>query len=185
MNREQWLERAVRKVRPFFKKAGHALPDNVRVACGHMGSGTRATHIGECWHSSASADKGREIWIRPDQVNSLEVLGILIHELCHAALPDGTGHRKAFSDLGKAMLLQGKPTAMASGSEEFHDFWVEFIDKLGHYPQPRFVAGMTLKPKQSTRMIKFECVDGCGMIFRTSAKWAESVSQCPCCGGAL
>ena len=182
MNREQYLEKVVKKARPLFKKAGSPLPTNVRVASGHMGSGTRSKNIGECWHSSASEDKGREIWIRPDQTNTLSVLGTLVHELCHAALPDGTGHKKAFADLGRSMLLVGKPTQM-TGGDDFAVFWADFIKKNGEYPQPKFLAAR-IEPKQTTRNLKFEC-DDCGMIFRTSAKWADDVTACPCCGGDL
>ena len=169
----------------MFEDAGQPLPNNVRVACGLMSSGSRKSKtVGECWHSSASEDKGREIWIRPDVVDSIRVAGILIHECCHAALPDDVGHKKPFADLAKAMLLEGKPTATTEG-EAFKDQWAALIEKIGEYPQPKFNVALRSGKKQTTRMIKFECVDGCGMIFRTSAKWAESVSQCPCCGGAL
>lgn len=182
MTRDQWLNAAVRKARPLFKRAGHPLPDNVRVGCGLMSSGARATNtIGECWHSTMSADKGREIWIRPDQVRSMSVLGILIHELCHAALPDGFGHNVVFAKLGKAMLLTGKPTQYRDG-EEFRSFWAAFVAKNGDYPQPAFKTAARLKPKQTTRMVKVECLDrDCGMIFRTSNKWTDEVTCCPAC----
>ena len=186
MNREQWLEKALKFSAKSFKKAGHPLPKNVRVASGHMSTGTRSRHIGECWSPNMSSDGGREIWIRPDQTDSITVLGILIHEACHAALPHDVGHRAPFSRLGKKMLLTGKPTEMASGGKEFNDFWTPFIEKHGEYPQPKFLGNrMSTKPKQTTRMVKVECMDSeCGMIFRTSDKWIDAgVLACPLCGG--
>jgi len=178
MNREQWLNKAVRKARPMFKKAGHELPENVRVGSGHMGTGLRSKHIGECWHSSASEDAGREIWIRPDQTDAMSVLGTLVHELVHAALPDGTGHKGPFKKLGEALLLVGKPTHM-TGGEDFAAIWQTFVEKTGAYPQPKFMAAHA-KKKQQQSVQKFEC-DECGMVFRTSLKWADSVTECPCC----
>ena len=181
MNREVWLNKAVKHIRADFKKAGSPLPSNVRVAAGMMSGGRRSNAIGECWGSDASADAGREIWVRPDQTDSVSVLGTLVHELCHAALPDGTGHKAAFATLGKAMLLSGKPTQMGHGSEEFSARWAKFVASNGEYPQPKFL-GMQTKKKQTTRMVKVECVE-CSMVFRTATKWMRDDLSCPSCGG--
>jgi len=191
MNREQWLEKALKFAAKSFKEAGNPLPKNVRVASGHMSSGTRSRHIGECWAPSVSEDGGREIWIRPDQTDSISVLGILIHEACHAALPHKVGHRTPFKRLGEKMLLTGIPTEMGSGGAEFLEFWTPFVEKNGDYPQPKFLGnGRSIKPKQTTRMVKVQCTDEeCGMIFRTSDKWlpyrTEGELSCPLCLGGV
>jgi hypothetical protein len=185
MNREEYLEAAIAFAAPKFKAASFPLPTNVRAGCGHMGSGLRAKNIGECWSSSSSEDGGREIWIRPDQTDTVDVLGILVHELCHAALPAKVGHKKPFKDLGTVMHLQGKPTEMSSGSAEFLECWSSFIEKNGDYPQPKFLGNLTrTTPKQTTRMVKVTCSDedNCGMVFRTSRKWLEGPLDCPRCG---
>ena len=184
MNRENWMTAIVTESRPVFEEHGSPLPLNVRVGCGLMSSGSRATKtVGQCWHSTCSQDEGREIWIRPDVTDSIEVAGILIHELCHAALPDGTGHKTPFAQLAKKMLLEGKPSATVAG-EAFIEHWTPFLKELGDYPQAAFDASQRVGKKQTTRMLKAEC-PAFDMSFRTSKKWIDAANgsfTCPVCG---
>lgn len=177
--REQWLYRLVAHARPMFKEAGSPLPKNVRVAVG-LPFGTRKA-IGQCFHTSCSEDKGREIWVSPVLGGDpLAITGTLVHELCHAALPDGTGHGKDFSTLGRAMLLTGKPTEMGHGGDEFAAVWTPILKEIGRYPGKVFSPGAGKKTKK-TYMIKLAC-EPCGAIWRMTAGHADRVTACPCCG---
>jgi hypothetical protein len=61
--------------------------------------------------------------------------------------------------------------------------WIESkIEALGEMPYGSL--NLDGRKKQSTRMIKVECVD-CGYTLRTTQKWiAVGVPTC-CCGGEM
>lgn len=184
--REGWMQAAVDLARPMFIAAGKPLPLNTRVSVGFTAGGARSQkHIGECWGPAASIDGGREIFIRPELDKPLQVLSVLVHELCHAALPHTVKHTAPFRRLGEEMLLEGKPKSM-HGGVAFAKVWEPLLDKLGPYPHARFNAGK--REKQTTRMIKVEC-NSCGFSFRTSRKWIADGGelQCPsaACGGEV
>jgi hypothetical protein len=65
ITREQWLESALTELRPLFTALGKPLPKQIRVACGFPLNAKRSKAIGECWASTASADKTIEILISP------------------------------------------------------------------------------------------------------------------------
>ena len=88
--REAWLEEAMSEVSVQFKRLGFPLPKKIRVTCGFTSGGTRKRPggkvlIGECWDSSKSGDKSFEIMVSPTEADPVRVLGILVHELAHAA----------------------------------------------------------------------------------------------------
>lgn len=180
MNREQWLETAVTELRPIFKEGGTPLPKKVRIAMG-LPFGTRK-HVGQCFHSTCSKDGGREIWVSPVliEAGAERILGTLIHELCHAALPDDEGHGRNFAALGKKMLLTGKPTCMCEGSAEFTEAYKPLLKKLRKFPGVEFDPGAGTEKKQKTYMIKIACEE-CEAVFRMTATWADQVVCCPCC----
>ena len=62
--RESWLRAATGDLRPYFQTCGFPIPDNIRFAIGFPSTGRRGARIGECWHSSTSADLAYEIFIR-------------------------------------------------------------------------------------------------------------------------
>jgi len=105
--REAWLSAATVALRSRFATAGYPLPGKIRFAIGFPSTGRRGKRIGEHWHSTASADGTHEIYIRPDQANPAEVLGILAHELVHSAVPLGSGHGKVFKAAALAVGLSG------------------------------------------------------------------------------
>ena len=101
-------------------------------------------------------------------------LPTLAHELAHAYLPVNTGHKRPFAKLVAELGLVGKPTSTRAG-ESFNTDMQAIADVLGEYPHAALDTS-NIK-KQGTRMIKIEC-DECGMITRTTAKWADLVSRC-------
>jgi hypothetical protein len=171
MTREQWLNKIVTQARPMFKAAGKPLLKNVRVAIAPPRG--RGNSIGTCWSSECSKDGGCEIWVSAELNDPMRIADTLVHELCHAALPTGTGHKKPFADLATAMLLEGKPTATVA-SAEFKRVWKPILKKIGKYPGVAFSA--PTGAKQGTRLIKAEC-DCCGFVFRTTQKWIDQSGE--------
>jgi len=187
--REQWLNEFTNAARPYFKKAGHPLPKKVRCSIGFPSAGRRSRVIGECWQTSASADKVSEIFIRPSlQSDTHRIADVLTHELCHAALPEGEGHGKLFRNLASSLGLTGKMTATVAGPA-WHEWADPIIKQLGKLPGASLGEREKLggKKKQTTRLIKLEC-DDCGWTCRTTKLHIESHAHLECptsCGGSL
>jgi len=156
-------------------------PD-VRVSIGFPGGGRK--RIGECWTKGAS-EGGiyNEIFIRPDIADSVEVLGILVHELIHATDNCKSGHRGFFRRTAKAVGLEGKMTATALG-DELKERMVEYVEQAGPIPHSKLKGKSSIK-KQGTRMLKISC-NNCEFTARTARKWMDMIdpeeSVCPCCG---
>ncbi len=171
--REGWLLRAIELFRPWFDRAGSPLP-TVHVSVGFGGPGHSSLKVlGVCWHAAASADgKARHIFLAPTYNNTLRVLDVLLHELCHAALPDGTKHGAPFGKLARHMGMEGKMTATTATPELVERLKAELLPTLGEYPHPVLKPGSSGVKKQGTRMIKCTC-PASGYVVRTTQKWID------------
>lgn len=182
INREGWLLKAVQLYRPVFKKAGHPIPEKVRVAVAFPStralSSTKA-RIGECWSDKCSGDGACEIMISPRLADPLVIIDTLVHELCHAAVGTEAGHKGPFVKLARALGLEGKPTS-THGGEEFRKQAAIVLKKLGPLPHAALTASRQRKV-QTTRLIKCQCAE-CGYIARTTTRWIEEAGAplCPC-----
>jgi hypothetical protein len=177
-SREDWLQAAVAELRPLFDLHGFPLPDKLRVTCGFPSSRARALnrHIGEHWSPVASQDGSHEILISPVVDDPFEVLGILVHELCHAST-DGDGHGRKFAKIARLMKLEGKLTATTVG-DVFKADVSQLIAGLGDYPHARLNVAAHRKV-QSTRMLKAS-YPTCDYTIRLTAKWASlGLPVCP------
>jgi len=178
--REAWLEEAMSEVSLEFKRLGFPLPPRIRVTCGFTSGGTRkrpggAVLIGECWDSSRSEDSSFEIMVSPVEDDPERVLGILVHELCHAAAGLKCGHRGDFATLARGMHLEGALTATTIG-DAFKSNAAPALKRLGAYPHAKLNAAS--RTKQTTRMIKCQCT--CGYTVRLTAKWLSvGLPVCP------
>lgn len=108
ISREKWLMRAATAMRAWFETEGFELPD-VHVSVGFTGSACQLDRVlGACWQAQYSKDGKNHIFISPvvDDVpwGPHGVLGVLLHELCHAA-SGKPGHGKDFSSIAKRMGL--------------------------------------------------------------------------------
>ena len=186
-NREAWLHAFADAARPHFEAAGHPLPATLRIGVGWTSGGARAASkvIGECYHPAAASDGVRSIIVSTGRAlpDVEAVAAVLTHELAHAALEAGVGHKAPFVALVRALGLEGKATATVAG-----DAWRAWagpvLAALGDYPHSTLTAGETGKKKQATRMLKAEC--GCGVIYRMSRKVAElGLPACGACGGRM
>lgn len=178
--REVWLLNAVERLRPFFPTT-QAPPAFIRVACGWP-KGSKL--LGECWHASAARDGVRQIYISPKIEKSVEVLDTLLHELVHASLPDGVGHKGKFVTLCKKVGLTMGPAKSQSAGPELITKLELLSEDLGLYPHCKLVP-IVHEKKQMTRMLKAVCVangdHGEDYIVRLSRKTIEiGLPMCPC-----
>lgn len=211
-NRETWLNAVAAKMAPRFAELGYPLPP-FRVSIGFTSGGMRANVNGECWNKSTSADERFEIFIVPSEAASMDVAAILAHELTHAAVGFGCGHKGAFADVALALGLQRPLTATTAGPA-FIEYAQPFIDELGAIPHAalsyhvpsgkpggieRGPAGViqrppandngagesTRPPKQTTRLLKACCAE-CGYTVRVTQKWLEvGPPHCPVHGAMV
>lgn len=181
--REAWLERAVALLAPLLVAAGAAklAPQSVRV-CAGWPSTRKGGRIGECWSPAAAADHRAQIFVAPVLADGLTVLGVLAHELIHAAVGLKAGHGPAFRAVAVALGLTGKMTATTVGPELAPKL-ERILRRLGAYPHAQLNPAKSGRKVQSTRMLKCEC-PACGYTVRTTRTWAEmGLPECPLCEG--
>jgi hypothetical protein len=185
-SREAWLRAATTVLRPYFKSVGR-----IRFSIAFPSTGRRSNTIGECWPSEKSADGHFEVFIRPDQSDPVEVLGVLVHELVHAALPSCAGHGKLFKTAALKIGLEGKMRYAGPGVL-LRARLAELAANLGPLPHAHLNIGRDAinqgpadrpadRPKkQGTRLLKAEC-RGCGYNVRITARWVRDVGPplCP------
>lgn len=133
--REAWLISAVNHLVPIFERAGYQLPP-VRVSVGFPSTGAKSRHVGQCWSRAASADGVNQIFIAPQQSDSVEVLDTLTHELVHAVDDCKNGHGEKFKEIAHAVGLKG-PMRSAGAGEWLKQDLIRIAEKLGKYPHPK------------------------------------------------
>jgi len=182
-NRETYLQAATDLLRPVFSQY-HLSYGRVNVSCGFTsrGKGTaRRMALGEHIDPAASAAGVSEVFISPVLARTDVVLGVLVHELIHAAVGNAAGHRGPFVRAAKAMLLEGKPTATVIGDQFRESIAAPIIANLGEYPHATVTLANNHK-KQKTRQLKVEC-QCCGYIARVSRTTLDTLGApiCPAC----
>jgi len=183
MNREEWLTQGAKLLASLLKDAG-AKEAIVRVSVGFPSSRALSSskrRVGECWHGEASADNVPVVFVSPTLNDSIEVLGVLVHEMIHAACGPGVGHRGEFKRIANELGLIGPATATRVG-DELAVALQAIVDELGDYPQPKFDPTKTDRKKQTTRLLKVMCASPtCGYTIRTTQKWIDiGLPTCYC-----
>jgi hypothetical protein len=160
----------------MFADHGYEIP-GCPISCGWPSRSVRKA-LGQCFSSGSSEDGTRAIFVSPKMGKADEVAGVVVHEVLHACLPDGTGHKAPFKKGMKALGLEGKATATEVG-EELQERLNTICSDLGEYPH----AALSLadgQKRQGTRMLKMNC-PGCGYVLRTTAKWIDlGLPTCVC-----
>jgi hypothetical protein len=153
--REQWLNNAVTSVRGIFHANGYPLPDHIRASCGFPLTRARSLYrkVGDHFAPDASEDATHQIFISPVIDDSIEVLGVLMHELSHAVT--GAEHGKEFKNCVSKLWLEGKPSETKVGAE-FRSNFAPILESLGMYPHAKLNVGSNYKA-QTTRMLKAVC----------------------------
>lgn len=180
VQREVWLHLASRRIADRIKASGvGAFNPRLRISVGFPsrgGTGSRSKVIGQCHY--ASSDKFLNVFIHPELDDPVQVLATLAHEMAHAALPPGTGHKGAFVNLVRALLLIGPPTATEASEEFAQEIAQPILDALPPYPH----RALKVKPKtQSTRTYKVVCYDDDYILRATRKQLAVAVPACPVC----
>jgi len=110
--------------------------------------------IGICYPKSWSEGQARVIEVDRTLKDTLRVLDVVAHEVCHAVLPETTGHYGKFVTLTKKVFkLGGIPTATLP-TPAFLMLIKGWLENNGTYPH---VAYNDHSQKQTTRMIKLAC----------------------------
>jgi hypothetical protein len=179
--REQWLMAGVDELRPIFAALGKPLPQAIRVACGFPLDAKRSKALGQCWASTASADRTIEILITPELADPVAVFQVLVHELCHATA-GAMNHGVNFQRIATLMKLEPTNPTMRDpwratvGDPSFNATYADIIVGLGDYPHAELT--FNTRKTQGTRMLKAFC-PSCGYTIRLTAKWAVDASGAP------
>ena len=187
LTRENWLNEAKNLLQSgVFKTAELTIPKDVKISCG-FALGTRKTKaskfltLGVCHNRASSTAKVNEIFMSPQNDDTIKTLGVLAHELIHAIDDCKNGHGKVFRDMAHAIGLEGKMT-MTTESPKLILELKKIAQKLGEYPHAEIL--LSARKKQSTRNIKIECTDddgkGCGWSARLSRKNYEMITNFTC-----
>ena len=182
--RESWLTEAIDNILPWvLAGADVETPTRVRVSVGWPGGkGKKGNTIGQCWHKSASSDDTWEIFVSPKLDDTVQILSVLTHELCHVADQNENGHTGRFKTLATAVGLTGKMTETNAG-EELTERLEVLSEELGPFPHAALAATVgsgSTTHKQTTRMLKLQALGCCDYTVRTTRKWIdEGLPSCP------
>ena len=178
--REGWLEAAIQEMTPWIEVQGHELPE-ILVSVGFpKGARGKSSAIGQCWYANCDEGEHNHIFVSPELRDEPRILDVLLHEMCHAALGGGVGHKAPFKKLATSVGLEGKMTATVA-SDGLNERLAALVKgTLGPIPHSKLTPGSGIK-KQTTRLLKVEC-EACGYIARVTAKWLEQAGApiCPC-----
>lgn len=169
MNREAWLRAAYDLLR---REVLPEAPEAVAISWSFPSKGGSAASrrtIGECHYREGTAvdvEGGRAILVSPTLSSPLALIETLAHEMVHAALPAGCGHRAAFSQLAARIGLVKPWTATKAGPELAAkiEAWLKVL--------PAWPGGhLRVVSTQRGRQLKAVC--GCGRILRGSRSTFE------------
>ncbi len=182
MNREEWLNQMLKKLYPHFKDAGYNIPENIRASVGFPSKGIKSKAIGECWPMECSVDNYYEIFIHPNQDDSVKVSGILVHEIVHTIVEPGSkAHGPEFKEIALKVGLCGKMKATEE-TPELVGKLENLIKEIGPYPHGKLSFETTTTEKKTDGPMKVICEDDeCGYNVRIGKKWVEKgFPTCPC-----
>jgi len=178
--REDWLTAAVVALRPRFEAKGFTLASQIRVTCGLPSTARRSGTLGETWADTASRDGTIEIMVSPVLDDPVDVLTVLLAQLCHAA-PGALNTGAAYRLAAVAMNLEPLRSDFKAvrGDQDFLNVYADLLNDLGVYPHAALNPSMLKAQKQATRMLKAVCT--CGYTIRLTSKWAaKGLPVCPC-----
>lgn len=160
MFREEWLLKVIDQLRPIYSAAEVEIPDKIRVSVGWPSKNAlsnKSRRMAECWMVEAAEDAVNQIFVSPLISDGTKAARVLAHELIHAALPSGAGHKKPFVTACKKVGLTDGPPKSVEPGPELQEKIDEILKAMDPYPH----AALTPKSKektQSTRMLKIFCI---------------------------
>lgn len=180
MTQQDWLQKAYVLIREQLLTSVPPIGE-VIVTYGFPSKGARK-FLGECHYEAKKLESvgiqgyKAAIFVHPNQWDTADnVLGTLVHEMCHAATP-GAKHRGAFKLLAEAIGMEGKPTVCSPGAD-LADTLRELTSDIGDFPAaPLKLTGAGKKPGSRLRL--WEC--GCPVKVRVASD--EFEATCKVCG---
>jgi hypothetical protein len=169
--REEWLEAAMGLLWAL-------LPDQptrpaIKISVGWPKGANDKVTLGQCFNKRMSMDgECAHIFISPKQVEPLEVLRTVLHEMIHAVVGTEEGHRGKFAVMARQVGFE-KPWTATPLSEALKLSLGELVKGLGDYPH------IGLNPavkKQGTRMKLWVC--SCGVKLRRAGKLNAQCLDC-------
>jgi hypothetical protein len=164
-------------VRPIFS-AYRLKP--FRLTCGWpvtKGLSRKQRRIGEC-HFPKAVNGFHDIFISPLLDDSVDVAGVVCHELAHVAAGFDAGHGPKFVKVCKHVGLTKNKPISADPGEHLKARLVKIVGQLGPYPHTKIVP--LTKPVKPKKEITVQCPD-CGCKVRISVKWLAAAGS-PVCG---
>lgn len=149
--REEWLMEARDELsKTFFTKPSRRLPPTA-VSCGIPAGSPKA--IGQCWAADLSDEKVTEIFVCPSQDDPMMVIGILLHELVHAAVGVDAQHGKDFVRVARAVGLEG-PAKHCLPDEACKKRLEPILERLGAYPHKKLKKTKEKVKKPQKKRVK-------------------------------
>jgi hypothetical protein len=170
VNREAWLRAAYALIR---KEILPQAPATVAISWSFPskgGTNSSRRRIGECHYKGGSAvavEGDRVILVSPTLQKPYDLVEVLVHEMVHAALPMGSGHRAPFSRLAKSIGLL-KPWTATTAGPELKAKIQGWLKKLPAWPG----GFLQIVHTQKNRQLKAVCA--CDRILRGSSKTFEA-----------
>lgn len=183
-NREAWLIDAAKAMMPWFDCE---VPP-FRVSVGPLSART----AGECWAAEATSDGIAQIFVTASrgEDDTVNVLGTLLHEMCHAIAGHEAGHRRGFIDVAKPLGFISKWTSSSNRTAELSGRLEALAEQLGRFPTGSLqglVAADAPKKQVGSRMLKVICGTNPDYKVRTTRKMLEEYGypSCPCHGDEM
>lgn len=180
LNREGWLTQLAKEVLPLY--VGYRLMPH-RLTCGwpvRKGLAHKERTIGEC-HFPRMTNGYHDIFVSPTLDDSVEVAGVVCHELAHVAAGHKAGHKAGFVRVCKHVGLTKNPPRCAAPGNALEEKLRKITDKMGAYPHSK-IQGV-VKPVRAKDSVTMVC-NVCGCRLRITLKWLTSAGNPRCgCGG--
>lgn len=171
--RESWLLAAAKKLEAVLAIHGAAMPDRYAVSCGFP-KGVSGKYIGQCFSRDCTQDETVHIFVCPTLGDPEKILGVLLHEMIHAAVGVECGHRGAFRALARSVGLAGPMTATHVPKEsDLHEVVGEISERLGPYPHSPLMKTAANRRPPAGGWVKFQSKNADDYILRVSPKALE------------
>jgi hypothetical protein len=173
--REAWLTRAIVALRARFEAETLALPEHIHVSVGFPSRGglrgKRGATVGQCWAGAHSMDGAPHIFVSPLHEDAIAALDTLCHEMVHACMPPGTGHKRAFVRACERIGLSVGPARSQCAGSELRAVLERLNAELGPWPHAALDAH-SLPKAQGARLVKVTC-RSCGYVARVTRVWLD------------
>lgn len=183
--RQEWVEKALVRLRAHFKDCGYAVPENIRITIGWPKGGRK--RIGECFFTENSSDQHFEIFISPVLGKGSEhanqyVMEVMAHEICHTIAGYEAAHKKPFKIIATAIGLEGKMTSTVPGTvmlKVIADF------EASNGPYPAGALSRSMQKKKATYLVKCACPECDYIVYTTEKHLKKGDPICPVDGEGM